>query len=263
MSVKIVPLHAFKDNYIWMLLDEKTQSAVCVDPGEAAPVIAYLKEHRYNLTAILITHHHWDHTNGLKKLVESYEEIPVFGPANSTVSQITHPVSESDNNHITLPGLKDLNFTVLNIPGHTKDHIAYYDKPNHLLFCGDTLFAGGCGRVFEGTDEEFYHSLKKLAKLPKRTLIYCGHEYTEHNLRFALTLEPDNQDLQKRIETTSLQRKNLEPSLPSLMKMEHLTNPFLRCGEDTLRQNLEKRLGHLVGTDLDIFTLIRKWKNQY
>jgi hydroxyacylglutathione hydrolase len=218
----LLPIPAFSDNYIWLLA--KDDKAWVVDPGEAAPVLAALKSSNLTLAGILITHHHPDHTGGVAALLKEFP-VPVFGPENSPASNlIDNPLKDKENIRIGT-----WQFSVIAIPGHTLDHIAFYCAADKILFCGDTLFSAGCGRVFEGTYEQMYQSLLKLAALPSDTKVCCAHEYTLSNLRFAVTIEPANQDIinyQKQCE--ELREKN-QPTLPSSIGLEQRINPFLRC----------------------------------
>lgn len=223
----LIPVPAFSDNYIWLLV--KDDKAWAVDPGEATPVFKYLREKSLSLSGILLTHHHPDHTGGVAELLQQYH-VPVYGPEHSPAGAlISHPLQHDDD--ITLGDIAT--FSVITIPGHTLDHIAFYSAAEKILFCGDTLFSGGCGRVFEGTYEQMYHSLLKLAALPDDTIVCCAHEYTLSNLRFAHFIEPYNYDIieyQKRCE--SLREKN-QPTLPSTIAQEKKVNPFLRCSNAT------------------------------
>lgn len=253
--MKIEPIRAFQDNYIWLL--HHGGRAVVVDPGEAAPVFARLRELRLTLTAVLITHHHGDHVGGLAELAAS-TGAEIFGPAGEDIAGITRPVNEADL--IELPGLGE-RLQVLEVPGHTRGHVAYYGA--NALFCGDTLFAGGCGRLFEGSPAQMWHSLQKLAALPCATRIYCAHEYTESNLRFALAADPHNPALPQRIEQVRRLRAAGLPSLPSRMTDERATNPFLRCGEPALADSASSQAGHALDTPLAVFTALREWKNRF
>jgi hydroxyacylglutathione hydrolase len=257
MTIRVQPILAFKDNYIWCLINENTKHCLIVDPGEAKPVLAFLKQLNLSLDAILITHHHWDHTNGIKMIVQSYP-VPVFGPINEKIMAVSHPVSEGES--IELADWPT--FKVLDIPGHTLGHIAYYG--DNLLFCGDTLFSAGCGRLFEGTAEQMLNSLNKLLKLPDETQIYCGHEYTLSNLHFAQTIEPANSDIKERLERVrELRQKNL-PSLPTVLADERLINPFLRCANSEVIARIEKHSGRKFGKSAEeVFSYLRQWKNNY
>lgn len=226
-EVKIIPIPAFEDNYIWLLRNH-TQ-AVVVDPGDASLVINVLESMQLNLTHVFVTHHHEDHIGGVATLIAKYPQLQVFASKNETYAFQHTAVSESDE--IVLTDFIDqgapLKFKVLDCPGHTSGHIAYY--ADGILFCGDTLFSAGCGRLFEGTYTQLYDSLQKFARLPKDTLVYCTHEYTIKNLKFALSVEPQNADLQDRYAEVIALRQQQKPSLPSSIKIELNTNPFLRC----------------------------------
>ncbi len=218
MRIAYIPI--FQDNYVWVII--KDSAAMVVDPGDASEVQSFLDKKQLQLKAILLTHHHQDHSAGVLRLREKYS-APVFASIQSLLSSVTAFVSEPDIIKIEpFPP-----FTVLNIPGHTLDHIAFYHAP--YLFCGDTLFSAGCGRIMEGTAEQLFDSLQKLASLPDNTKIYCTHEYTLANLQFALTVEPNNAAMQQRLEDCRLLRTNHQPTLPSTMALERSTNPFLRC----------------------------------
>jgi hydroxyacylglutathione hydrolase len=254
--IKILPILAFKDNYIWCLINEQTKHCIIVDPGEAKPVLTQLKQLNLTLDAILITHHHWDHTNGIRSILK-YHPVPVFGPAKEKIAGVTKPVDEGDK--VELPHWPT--FEVLAIPGHTLGHIAYIG--NHFLFCGDTLFAAGCGRLFEGTAEQMLNSLNKLSRLPDETKVFCGHEYTLANLHFAQAVEPNNPQIKKRLEKTrELRQKNLA-SVPSLLAEERLSNPFLRCDHPQIKMRIEKRTGRKLEEPVEIFTYLRQWKNNF
>lgn len=253
-SVK--PLSAFTDNYIWLLETSDGRCAV-VDPGEAGPVLAELDSRNLKLEAILLTHHHRDHTGGVADILARFP-VPVYGSADSKVSSINHFLR--DGEHIRI---LDTEFRILAIPGHTLDHIAFYSEaPVPRLFCGDTLFAGGCGRLFEGTPEQMYRSLEKLAGLPDATEVYCAHEYTLSNLRFALSLEPENPLLQERLAQCEDLRSRQQPTLPSRMDLERATNPFLRCHEAPL-QDAAKRSGASANSVVDVFAQIRRLKDNF
>ena len=255
----IIPIPAFADNYIWLLREGAV--AAVVDAGDAAPVIAYLERERLELTAIICTHHHGDHVGGNRALLQRWQ-VPVFGPARETIPGRTHPLREDDE--IVVPGI-GLALSVLDIPGHTAGHIAYVGAGSlaPLLFCGDTLFAAGCGRLFEGTPIDMVTSLDKLAALPAATLVYCGHEYTLANLRFALAVEPGNAALQQRETTARAQRAKGEPTLPSTIGDERATNPFLRTGETTIRAAASAHADRELADRVGVFAEIRAWKNEF
>ena len=257
--LEIVPLPAFKDNYIWTLrdADRRNPHAAVVDPGEALPVKQYLAREGLTLAAILATHHHPDHVGGIAELVEM-TRVPVFGPKGEPIPALTHPVGQDDSVEIASLAAK---FAVLDIPGHTRAHVAYYGLGS--LFCGDTLFACGCGRVFEGTAAQMLHSLTKLAALPDETRVYCGHEYTLANIKFARAVDPGNSVLAAREERAATLRAAGRPTLPSTLGEERATNPFLRCAEPVVVESANKYLGARIGDPVSVFAAIREWKNRF
>lgn len=253
--LNIIPIPAFKDNYIWMLHDHKY--VVVVDPGDAAPVLTYLNLHKLKLAAILCTHHHNDHVGGVCKLVELYS-VPVYGPQFENIPCVSHMLDEGDV--IEIPELK-IKLSVMNIPGHTYGHIAYLGAGG--VFCGDTLFGCGCGRLFEGTAAQLFYSLQRLANLPDETKVYCGHEYTEANIRFALICEPDNARLKQRQAEVQVLRAAGHSTLPSTIALEKDTNPFLRCAEPSVIATT-LRMTQIKETDeSSIFTALRTLKNNF
>jgi hydroxyacylglutathione hydrolase len=253
--LEIVPVNAFKDNYVWTLRD--SSNAAVVDPGDARPVLDYLSREKLRLCAILATHHHPDHTGGIAELVEK-ARVPVFGPRHEPIPALTHPVSEGDR--VEIPEL-GVTFAVYDIPGHTRAHVAFYGAG--ALFCGDTLFACGCGRLFEGTADQMFTSLSKLAALPDETKVYCGHEYTLANIGFAKAVEPDNRSLAAREARDRKAREAGRPTLPSTLGEEKATNPFLRCREPAVVESANKYLGSRVADPVRVFAAIRDWKNKF
>lgn len=219
----LLPIPAFDDNYIWLL--SNGNDALVVDPGDATPVLDVLSKNHLNLAAILLTHHHGDHCGGISELLAQHP-APVYGPRLSPAANlITHTLRDAEKIHVAA-----WIFSVIGVPGHTLDHIAFYSADEKILFCGDTLFSAGCGRVFEGTPAQMHDSLCKLAALPDETLVCCAHEYTLSNLRFAAAVEPGNTGIANHIAHCEALRNEGKPTLPSTLKIEKQVNPFLRCG---------------------------------
>jgi len=252
----VSPIKAFTDNYIWLLRGVSQDLAVVIDPGEALPVLKELDNQHLKLAAILVTHHHSDHVGGISQLLEVYRDIPVYGPAHEHIPGITRPLKEGDP--ITPPGL-DTQFRVMDVPGHTAGHIAYFG--DGALFCGDTVFAAGCGRVFDGTFEQLAASLQRIAKLPPQTLIYCAHEYTVDNLGFAKWVEPGNTELLAREKAELAMVDQGKPTIPSTLEMELKTNPFLRLDIRTVILAAERKTGRVLKSTAEIFTVLRQWKD--
>lgn len=258
--IQILALPAFSDNYIWLLQDASSKQCAVVDPGDAGPVIAWLAQHpEWQLTDILVTHHHADHTGGVEQL-KSLSGARVYGPAAEHTP--VRDVSLNDNDSLTVLGLT---FAVYAVPGHTLGHIAFYhdDPQAPLLFCGDTLFAAGCGRLFEGTPQQMHHSLGRLAELPGTTLVYCAHEYTLSNLRFAVAVEPDNPDVRARFEQVTQWRNENRISLPSNLALERKTNPFLRVDIAAVKEKADERSGTDNTSPVAVFTALRGWKDKF
>ena len=261
-SITVHPVPAFQDNYLWVI--RNGQHAAVVDPGDATPVIEYLRANDLELNAILCTHHHADHVGGVEQLLDALTlrgKIPVYGPASERIPARTQPLAEGDR--IVVPFL-DLTLDVLDVPGHTAGHIAYFG--HGLLFCGDTLFACGCGRLFEGTAEQMTTSLTKLKRLPPETKVYCAHEYTMANIKFAETVEPDNADLKLRKAFCAAKRYRNLPTVPSTIHLELATNPFLRWDQPAVQAAAAARLKRDIGTNAApalVFGAIREWKNNF
>jgi len=256
-ALQVTAIPAFADNYLWLIHDQ--QHAAVVDPGDAAPIETALRSLGLKLNAILLTHHHADHAGGVEELLAQWS-APVYGPAGENIQGVSRPLHEGDRVDLTALGLQ---LSVLDVPGHTAGHIAYVAAEQHWLFCGDTLFAGGCGRLFEGTPAQMTHSLAKLAALPDDTLLYCAHEYTLSNLRFAVAAEPDNADLASRLALAQQMRSRGEPTVPSTLGLEKRTNPFLRYREPSVLQTMRAN-GRLNSDDpVAAFAALREWKNSF
>ncbi len=255
--LNIIPIPAFQDNYIWTIRDD--EFAIAVDPGDAVPVIRYLETNKLKLAAILVTHHHRDHIGGINDLVELYN-TPVYGPRREKIPHLGFPLGEGDEVEFSQPKFKA---RVIDIPGHTLGHIAYLWDGG--MFCGDTLFTCGCGKIFEGTPVQLHNSLQRLADLPDDTLVYCTHEYTEYNTPFALQCEPDNAALKQRIIDAEALRAQNKPTVPSTLQLEKSTNPFLRCTEQTIIHSIEQHYGIKLpaGDEQAAFTALRKWRDDY
>jgi hydroxyacylglutathione hydrolase len=243
---QITPIKAHKDNYIWSISNLETGYCVIVDPGQSEPILEYLKQSKVLLEAIIVTHHHWDHTDGIKGILEKFP-VEVFTQSNV-------------KNVIKFPNSK-LEFNIIPVPGHTLDHIAFYSSG--IVFTGDSLFTGGCGRVFEGSHEQMYNSLQQLVSLPDDTLVYCGHEYTEPNLKFALEVEPNNKDILVRIKDTKNRLQDGLPTVPSSISLEKKTNPFLRTDQPSIIESAEKHAKKPLKTPEEVFQALREWKDKF
>jgi hydroxyacylglutathione hydrolase len=254
-EISVIPLRAFQDNYIWLI--RSGRSAAVVDPGDAGPVLDYLQAEGLVLTAILCTHHHADHTGGNGDLLAHFPAV-LYAPDDDRIPGASRRPGQGDHVRLDEFGLE---FSVLEIPGHTRSHIAYYGAG--MLFCGDTLFACGCGRLFEGTPQQMHASLAKLAALPDATAVYCGHEYTLSNLRFAKAVEPGNPELPKWESAAAALRARNEPTVPSTLRMEKLANPFLRCDQPAVIASASKHAGKPLADPVSVLAAIREWKNKF
>ena len=251
-NIEVYPIPALADNYIWAIKHIEYNKIIIVDPGEAEPVKKFLSANNFSLHGIFLTHHHADHTGGVKDLIQN-TNIPIWG------IDIGHENNTPlKNNTVTT---NELEFRVLDIPGHTLDHIAFYG--HGAVFCGDTLFAGGMGRIFEGTAQEMWDSVNKLAQLPANTKMYCAHEYTLANLQFARHVEPHNQKLIARQLKAQQMRDNNIPTVPSTIAEELDTNPFLRSHILEVQDAVSKNMGRPVTDELEVFTSLRLWKDNF
>lgn len=250
-------VNALQDNYIWIMISDNRRHAIVVDPGESSQVLAFLQKHSLQLSAILLTHHHNDHCSGVPNLLAHFR-CPVYGIVRDELPWITHNLN--NQNQFTLNNFNG-NVEVLHIPGHTRDHIAYRFGP--ALFCGDTLFTGGCGRLFEGSAQQMFSSLNRLSQLPNETRIYCGHEYTVNNLLFAAWVEPTNIEIKQRLAQAQQLRQQNYPTVPSVLKIEKQTNPFLRCHLAQLRKRVSELTAKPI-TDAEMtFAYLRNLKNEW
>jgi hydroxyacylglutathione hydrolase len=256
--LEVRPVRAFADNYIWLIRSPRVAGhVVAVDPGDAAPVAAELRRSGASLAAILLTHHHPDHIGGVAELLE-LGAVPVIGPDDARIPLRTRTVRDGDR--CELPDL-GLRFATLAVPGHTLSHIAFWG--HGALFCGDTLFSAGCGRLFEGTPRQMNASLNRLRDLPPETRMFCGHEYTAANLRFALTVDPDNRTALEYRDAVQRTRAADAPSLPSPMSLEIRINPFLRCDSPAVRAAAEAHAGKPLPEAADVFAVLRAWKDKF
>ncbi|MEH6453103.1 MAG: hydroxyacylglutathione hydrolase [Psychromonas sp.] len=253
----VLTIKAFNDNYIWLIKDSQSQHCIIVDPGDSAPVLEMIESQQLILDAIILTHHHYDHVDGVEGLLKATDtKVEIY--SKNKIFPDSQLVKDGDQ----------INFfndtfclNVMEVPGHTLDHLAYYNEA--LLFCGDTLFSGGCGRVFEGTHEQMFSSLSRLAKLPEATKVYCAHEYTQNNLIFSHHIEPKNQYLLKYIQKVSQLRQQGVPTIPSTIAVEKAINPFLRCHESSVINKLQAHLGEQLIDPLSCFTALRKYKDSF
>ena len=254
-EISVYPVRAFADNYVWTL--RRGNLAAVVDPGEAKPVLDYLKAEKLQLTAILNTHHHADHVGGNAELLEHFK-VPVYGPYDERIPTVSNRVREGDRFTLAEFGVE---FQVFEIPAHTRTHIAFFG--GGMLYCGDTLFACGCGRLFEGTPAQMHASLAKLAKLPADTRVYCGHEYTLSNIKFGKAVEAGNAELARWEQIAAAQRANNEPTLPSTLAQELRANPFMRCDQPEVIAAASKHAGKPLTDPVSVLGAIRDWKNNF
>ena len=249
----IIALPAFNDNYIWLIINEEKHTVTCVDPGDATPVLNYAKNNALTINNIFITHHHADHAGGVAQLLNQYPNANIYGPVDPRLPQVTVGVRDEDILHID-----NLAFRILGTPGHTSSHICYQEPTKGWLFCGDTLFSAGCGRVFDGTIDALHNSINLLKNLPQDTKVFCGHEYTQQNLRFAITVEPENDTIAAYY--SHLTTKPNTCSLPSTIALEKTINPFMRTNKAAV-QKYALANGLITTESLEIFKLLRKNKN--
>ncbi len=256
---EIIPVESLTDNYIWILCDDSREGVWVVDPGDNNPVEAWLEENNRQVEGILLTHHHWDHVDGVAALCGP--NTPVIGPAGNRFKGTTRVVDEGDQ--VSLPWC---DLQVLSVPGHTLNHIAFYAAGGFetpVLLCGDTLFSAGCGRLFEGTPAQMLDSLQKLNRLPGDTAVYCTHEYTLANLAFARAVEPENQAVLAYLEQCQELRLRDKPTLPSNLRLERNINPFLRSGEPGVQESCSRQFTQPVTTNQQCFALTRQWKDNF
>ena len=259
---QVEPIAAFNDNYIWLLTVPDSDYCVVVDPGDGEVVLELLKQRQLILAAILITHHHQDHIGGVTQLIDNapkHPEFKVFGPTIEAKSVVDIALTERDTVSVNAMNIQ---LKVLDLPGHTLGHIAYYDE--FSVFCGDTLFAGGCGRMFEGTPAQMHASLAKLAALHPHTYVYCAHEYTLANLAFAQTVEPHNEAITSRIAYCEQLRLINIPTVPSKIRDELATNPFMRTSNDDVIAMLQSKSKSSTPINaIEAFAQLRQWKDNF
>jgi hydroxyacylglutathione hydrolase len=261
-TLKIEPLPALRDNYIWVLHKSGCRQVTVVDPGDAMVVCNYLQNNLLVLDVILVTHHHHDHTAGINDLLNKYPEAAVYGPAGENIKGVRTLLREGDN--VELDNLECC-LEVMDVPGHTAGHIAYYlpGDESPAVFCGDTLFSAGCGRLFDGTASQLYDSLQKLCELPGNTSVYCAHEYTLNNIEFAQRVTPCNTALSDYARQVKQLRMHGLPSLPVTIKQERAINPFLRVNTVDVIKAVEEYSGEQLTGPRQIFTQLRKWKDVF
>lgn len=258
LTISAIP--AYSDNYIWAIQHSRQRSAYIVDPGDSRPVEQFLRGNQLELAGILVTHRHWDHITGIDALTTKHQ-VEVIGPACEAIPQVTEAVKEADSFLLW----NEIPVTVLETPGHMPEHISYLveDEGRYRLFCGDTLFSAGCGRIFSGSHDQLKTSLDRLKNLPLATEIYCAHEYTLANLRFAAAVEGETEAIHQRKTEVDTALKNHQPSLPSTLDAEVRFNPFLRCGEPGVIAAAERHAHRKLNAEADVFTVLREWKNTF
>ena len=264
--MKIIAIPSLQDNYIWLIYSEKDKLGYIVDPGTAKPVLEVCCRLKIQLKGILLTHHHPDHTGGVSTIVADRKaagqnHMPVYGPANENIAEVTGALSDNESLTLTVG-----RFDVLSIPGHTTGHIAYFSKnlmDNPVLFAGDTLFSSGCGRLFEGTAETMHQSLMRISYLPDETLIFCAHEYTENNLKFAIAVEPENTALYLRQQEVLQLRQKSQPTIPTTLALEKKVNPFLRADQPAVIKAASSYMGYELQAPVDVFAALRQWKDNF
>ena len=255
--MEIITIPCLEDNFAYLLICPETQQAAVVDPSEAAPVQKAIEQQGVELTTILNTHHHWDHVGGIPGITEQFG-IPVYTPKTETVEGSTNPVGEGD---VVVLAELNLNLKIMDVPGHTSGAIAYYT--NDMVFSGDTLFTAGCGRMFEGTPPQMHASLSKFKTLSESTLLYCGHEYTVGNLKFAASVEPENKAIQERLKLAEHSRNLNQPTVPATLAEEKQTNPFLRCEEPDVISAASHFSAKKLNETADVFAAVRQWKDHF
>jgi hydroxyacylglutathione hydrolase len=248
MTIRLKPLPSLSDNYIWLLINDENSTTIIIDPGSSEPCESFFAQEGINPVAILVTHRHWDHVNGIEKLVRDYD-LPVYGPSTETIPCLTTALNTNDR--FTLPGF-DLDFEVIDLSGHTAGHIGYLT--DGMFFCGDTLFSAGCGRLLGGTAAQLHASLQRIKKLPRNLTIYCTHEYTLDNLHFAEAVEPGNKAIQVRLN---------EANLPFTIDQEIRYNPFLRTDKESVMKAVAQHSGQKIENSEDCFRYLRMWKDSF
>jgi hydroxyacylglutathione hydrolase len=256
-TIRLKPLPSLSDNYIWLLINDKNANAIIIDPGSSEPCEAFFSQENITPVAILVTHRHWDHVNGIEKLVQQYQ-LPVYGPSTEYIPCLTTALDVKDR--FKIPHF-DLSFEVIDLSGHTAGHIGYLTED--MFFCGDTLFSSGCGRLFDGTAAQLHASLQRILALPRHLTIYCTHEYTVDNLHFALAVEPENEEIQLRLNDAMALRQENQPTLPFTIDQEIRYNPFLRTDKESIMKAVAQHSGQIIANSEDCFRYLRLWKDGF